>query len=537
MHYINQFLSPIVKQFREIYLKSNLYDKKISKVRAINFNYKPSAYLFSSLINYQIKKYKIENFTLDSVWENNNISLKDFKKLNSFFWFFSLDLKSSNKTTQSLISNWIKNNNTYNSKSWNFDLTSKRIIAWLSNSNLTYDESDQNYRNKFNTMVQKQANHLIHQITNSNSIDDKLISSAAIILVGLCYQEQRTYLTFGLDLLKKISKISLDTNGFPKSRSIKQSIFYLKYFILIREWLKEAQNNIPEFIDEAIYYLGQSYAFIKQGINKDILFNGNNLSKNDNFEQYLKRFGYKFKNENNEIAGYAILRNKKISLIMDIGSSPNKKFSKDYQSGALSFEIISNGKKLISNSGYYQGDNLKLNWLSKSTATHSTLTINDHSSCGFEKIDHQNFILKNGLKITKKNITFEKSYWKINSAHDGYFKKFDSIHERQIEFYPELSKFIGVDKIINQKFKNNIKFDLRFHFEPNIKIMKTQDNKSILIDLNDEGWKFTCDNYDINIDKGLYFGNKNSYIENQNIFISDIMKNPNENIKWELIKI
>ena len=66
MHYINQFLSPIVKQFREIYLKSNLYDKKISKVRAINFNYKPSAYLFSSLINYQIKKYKIENFTLDS---------------------------------------------------------------------------------------------------------------------------------------------------------------------------------------------------------------------------------------------------------------------------------------------------------------------------------------------------------------------------------------------------------------------------------------------------------------------------------------
>ena len=56
--------------------------------------------------------------------------------------------------------------------------------------------------------------------------------------------------------------------------------------------------------------------------------------------------------------------------------------------------------------------------------------------------------------------------------------------------------------------------------EPNVKLMKTQDNKTILIQLDDEGWKFTCDNYDINIDNGLYFGNKNSYKENQNIYIS-----------------
>ena len=66
--------------------------------------------------------------------------------------------------------------------------------------------------------------------------------------------------------------------------------------------------------------------------------------------------------------------------------------------------------------------------------------------------------------------------------------------------------------------------------------MKTQDNKTILIELDNEGWKFTCDNYDINIDNGLYFGNKNLYIDNQNIFISGIANNQTENIKWELKK-
>ena len=60
---------------------------------------------------------------------------------------------------------------------------------------------------------------------------------------------------------KKISKVALDNNGFPKSRNIKQLIFYLKYFILIREWFKESQFNVPEHIDETIYHLGQGYAF------------------------------------------------------------------------------------------------------------------------------------------------------------------------------------------------------------------------------------------------------------------------------------
>ena len=46
---------------------------------------------------------------------------------------------------------------------------------------------------------------------------------------------------------------------------------------------------------------------------------------------------------------------------MDVGPSPNKKFSSDYQAGALSFEFVSNGNKLFTNSGYHSEKNLKLN--------------------------------------------------------------------------------------------------------------------------------------------------------------------------------
>ena len=69
------------------------------------------------------------------------------------------------------------------------------------------------------------------------------------------------------------------------------------------------------------------------------------------------------------------------------------------------------------------------------------------------------------------------------------------------------------------------------------KIMKTQNNKLIFIEIDGEGWKFSCENYEIDIDNGLYFGKKNTYIDNQNIFISGIINSQINNIKWELTKI
>ncbi|MDC0850984.1 heparinase II/III-family protein [Candidatus Pelagibacter sp.] len=533
---LNQFFLISKKNLKKIYQNSNFYDKKISKVDDSYLKYKPSPYLLSSIVKYQKKKYKIEDFALESIWQNT-VNFKDYQKLNNFFWFFSLDLKSSKEKTQSIIINWINNNYRYNQKSWDFDLTAKRIISWLSNHQLTYEKSDKEFRIKFNQSIQKQTNHLLSEINSSNEFENKMIGCAAIILTGLAYENHKNYLNSGLNLLKEIIKSSIDNHGFPKSRNIKQLIFYLKYFIIIREWFKESQNIVPEYIDETIYHLGQSYCFIWQNINQNILFNGNYISNNDEFDQYLKRFGYKFKNENKELAGYVILKNKKTILVMDIGPNPSKKNSKDYQSGALSFEIISNGKKLITNSGYFADTKNKLNRLSKSSALQNTLVIEDYSSCNFIKINKNHHIVERGLKISKKNIVFEENYWKISATHDGYYKKFNLNHEREIEFYPEQGKFIGFDRILRKKINKNVKFDIRFHLDPSTKVMKTQDNKSILIELEGEGWKFSCDKFDINIDNGLYFGNKNSYKDNQNIFISGITDKIDEIIKWEIVKL
>jgi uncharacterized heparinase superfamily protein len=536
-NYINQFFFFFANKTRNFYLNSIIYNKKISKIENRNLEYKPDPGLIDCIIKYKKKKNKIEDFYLNSIWENKNITKKDYEKLHNFFWLFTLDLKSSKKITQSIILNWINSNNKYNSKNWEIDIISKRIIAWLSNAKLTYEDSSEDYKKIFNNIVQKQTNHLINEIERSQNFDDKIIGCASIILVGISYQDNSKYLESGLSIFKKIIKYSLDVEGFPKTRNIRQLNFYYKYCILIREWLKDSQTDIPEFIDETIYNLGNAYSLICQSLKQSILFNGNHEINNNDFDNYLSRFGYKFKNENQEIGGYSIQKNKKIALIMDVGSSPEKKFSKDYQSGTLSFEIISNGKKIICNSGYFQNYNHKLNELSKSTATHSTLVIDNNSSCKLRKIGNKRSIIEKGLKILNKSSVFEKNYWNIIASHNGYLKKYGIIHERKIEFFPEHNKFIGTDTLIKKKNYKSTNFEIRFHLQPSSKIMKTQDSKSIFIEVGNEGWKFTCNNHKINLETGLYFGKKSSYTENKNIFISSMTQNENQNIKWEINKI
>ena len=101
-----------------------------------------------------------------------------------------MDLKSDKNVIQSIISNWIIVNEKFNSKSWDFDLTAKRIISWLSNHDLTYENSNKKYRLKFNSIIQKQTNHLINEIKKLKTYSEtRLIGCAAIILVGLCYQK------------------------------------------------------------------------------------------------------------------------------------------------------------------------------------------------------------------------------------------------------------------------------------------------------------------------------------------------------------
>tara|TARA_Y100001970_G_scaffold274448_1_gene374203 strand:- start:8180 stop:9811 length:1632 start_codon:yes stop_codon:yes gene_type:complete len=527
----------VILRIKKIYLNSPIYNKKISKIDNKTIIFKPNQSILNCLIKFDKKKYNIDDFSLNSVWKKSfNLNDKNFRKLHSFFWLFSLDLRSSQKITQNIIYNWIEENDKYKQDIWDLDILSKRIISWISNSRLTYENAEEKYKLYFNGIIKKQANHLINEIKSSEKLDDKIIGCTAIILVGLAYGDNY-YLKFGIDLLKKLLNFSLDDTNFPKSRNLRQLVFYLKYLIVIRELLKDSQNNIPDFLDEKIFYLGKSYNLLCSNRNNGMLFNGNFEDSNKDFDDYLNFHKYKFKDDSNESGGYVVLKNKKALISIDIGKPPEKKFSKDYQAGLFSFEFNFLGEKVITNSGYFQDYKHQLNIVSKSSATHSTLVLDNTSNVRFERNKYGQMLINKNFKILDKQIKSDKKFWFIKASHDAYYKSNGIIHERQLCYLHDEYKLEGFDRLTKAKNAKCTNFAIRFHLLPEINITKLLNNESVLIESNNAGWKFTCKNYKIDIERGLYFGIKNKYLENKNILITGITNTDEEKVIWEISKI
>ena len=273
------------------------------------------------------------------------------------------------------------------------------------------------------------------------------------------------------------------------------------------------------------------------------MFNGATEINHKDYDSFLKVLKYKFVNKKHEIADFIKIKKKKFEFFIDCGNPPSNNFTKYYQAGCFSFELISNKQKVICNSGYSKYLSQKLTLLSRSTAAHSTLYLNDTSSCIFQKNRSINKIYGNSLlqkhKIINKDYSEDKDFYFITASHNGYEKKFGYIHTRSIKILKKEDKIFGNDELKKVKnYTNPLIYFVRFHIYPNIKIVKTKAGNSILISLpNGEGWLLQSKTNNFEIEKNIFLGNKNKIINNESIFISGNINEEIILIKWEIERV
>ena len=151
-------------------------------------------------------------------------------------------------------------------------------------------------------------------------------------------------------------------------------------------------------------------------------------------------------------------------------------------------------------------------------------------------------IYKRIKKLAKKNKTKVIFFVEDVAASGGYYIACagDEIYVDENSIVGSIGVIytsFGFDKLIKTKNFKSCNFELRFHLLPEIKLTKLLNNQSILIESNNAGWKFTCENHNIDIETGLYFGMKNKYLENKNILVSGLTNPEEQNIFWEISKI
>ena len=529
--------------FRNYYFSSNFYNKKLITFIPDRIFYNPSTYLSASLTTTKNDFYEITNTAPEILWKTTIKDKQKFENLHSFLWLTKLDRKNSKTITKDIIKSWINNFFNFEQNTWEMEIVAKRIIAWVSNADITLEDSDKLYKEKFFLCLIKQSNFLLKNLKNVLYEPSKIICCAAIILSGMIFKENELNYKIGVKELEKIVKNYFDENGFPKSRNPEEIFICIKYLILVREWFKESQKPIPDFLNEIIIKSGGCYTMLSCSNKQFPLFNGATEINHKEYDTFLKTLKYKFTNNSYELAGLIKVKKKKFEFFIDCGNPPPNNFAKYYQAGCLAFELISNKQKVICNSGYGKYLSPKVSELSRSTAAHSTLYINDTSSCIFQKNRAINKVYGNSLlskhKIISKSYKEDKNFYSISASHNGYEKKFGCIHNRSIKISKTEDKIFGIAELKKTKnYTNNLFYFIRFHIYPETKIVKTKAGNSILISLtNGEGWLIESKSNFFGIEKNIFLGNKNKIINSESVSISGKINQDIISIEWIIQRV
>ena len=99
----------IFLNFKNLYFKSNFYNKKLVTFIPDRIFYSPSTYLNASLTTSSNDFYKMVNTDPEQLWK---VSAKDkikFENLHSFLWLVKLDRKNNKLYIKNIIKSWINN--------------------------------------------------------------------------------------------------------------------------------------------------------------------------------------------------------------------------------------------------------------------------------------------------------------------------------------------------------------------------------------------------------------------------------------------
>ena len=527
----------IIKFFKKIYFSSSYYNKSLESKIPTQVYFNPNPFLLSLISPYSKKSFKFNKINPNDFWVDNKNENEE--QQHNFLWMSLVDRKIDGKKIQKIIYLWILKYSNFKRKVWETSTLSSRVISWMLNIDIIINNGTFEFKKSFFQSIILQCNHLKNNLKFEKNPNKKIEVITALILSGIVFKEYEDNYNISIKELEKFVKSYFDKDGFTLSRSANDLIFFTKYLLLSREIINDAQQYLPEFLEDIIKKNLKCIKFLQTPSNKLPLFNGTSENDLKNFDKYLENIKFK-KDSKNVIGGIFLAKSKSQIFYFDVGKPPSKSFSRNYQSGPLSFEYFLDGIKIITNCGFGNNISSKAELISRLTASQSTLTINDTSVTKFERNKLVNQVFGNSIKNSFETSDFQtkndKNFSGCSISHNGYFKNFSCVHKREIYLDHENNKLKGLDHIFKKSDGIPIKYVFRFHLNPELTAVKTMSGSSALIQISkNKSLIFTVKNENLEIEKSIYLGGK-KILESTCITISGDLVNKDKSFNWEIRK-
>ena len=436
------------------------------------------------------------------------------RELHGFRWLRHLRASNTSMTrsnARTLVEDWIRNSGKLDQEAWSIPVVSSRVLAWLNNSPLILQDADHDFYRAFLRALYLQVRFLRASYSGMPDNMDRLQLVIAELAGWLCFAgRERLARSVSRRLVKELSDQILPDGGHV-SRNPLAIISILLELLPLRQTFLSRDMVPPEGMNLAIERMMPMLRFFRHPNGSFAHFNGAGATPADSLATILAYDDTRGAPVcDASFSGYQRMEAGQSVLIMDTGDTPPPEQSATAHAGTLSFEMSSGTAPMVVNCGTPAPQHEGWRELARSTAAHSTLVIQDHSTC---KIAPKRFDLEGRPLICPETRTryerfLDRGQETICASHDAYGPEFGIRHNRQIWLAIDGRRLDGRDEMeaIGKGItRAKDSFAIRFHLHPSVELEFSEDRDCVYLGLNNgEIWKFISQEVDPYIEESVY---------------------------------
>jgi uncharacterized heparinase superfamily protein len=394
------------------------------------------------------------------------------------------------------------------------DQTAKRVIAVLSHAAFILDGADPEFYDAVMRMLSKDVHDLTVIYGDSSGVA-KLRALTAILLAGLCVAEQEAYLTSYMPVFSAELDRQILEDGGHASRDPGDLIELLLELLPLKQCFVARQLEPPEALYSAIGRMNPMLRFLRLGDGSVGHFNGMGPTLLDQVSTVLAYddAGRIFSDIVAPQSGYARLAAAETVVLADAGGAPPLHLSDSAHAGCASFEMSAGSEPVIMNCGAPMDDTGDWYVVSRSTAAHSTLTIEDLSSARLIKAQGQVagrelFWLAGAGSVQNEAVEDETSV-SVRISHDGYRDRFGATHRRRLTLRKSGLELEGLDQLTltdSSGLNAQVRFAIRFHLHPRVAANLSRNTNAVTLTTpGGQVWRFLAEGAELDVEESIFF--------------------------------
>src|ERR1051326_300130 len=395
---------------------------------------------------------------------------------------------------------------------WRTDIVADRLLNIFAHGRFFLPNSDLVWRSRLFVSLRDQAQFLARTMDEAPPGILRFKCAVALSLAGICFGDGKLM----ANGLRRLS-LAIDRDILPDGGHVSRSPAVLLEAYRLLTMVQEAGDVVHPAVRGALDRIGPMLRFFRLGDGALAVFHGGNendartveatLDGEDGMGRPLGHAPY---------SGYQRLACGRTVVLLDAGPPPSGSYSDKAHDGCLAFEMSTGAHRLIVNCGMAVGESNEWVTALRSTAAHSTLTLDDNSSASFLSGRFAKLLgprLVDGPALVETRRSEAAHGITVDANHDGYLAPFGVVHQPRMPLSPRGTALTGSDRLIpagperSVRHARKVPFAIRFHVHPDVRVSIAQGGGSVILKLSTgEGWRFRIGSGALSVEESVYFG-------------------------------